>query len=310
MSRPIDERPARIGLRIGLPIGLTALGLIAVALSTALWITYAQIHAASSDESAVDVTPADLLRAGVIAAAVLIPAVVAVSIWASARAVRPMLRALEMQRRFVADASHELRTPLAVLSTRLQLLQRELPPGVATERIAAVRQDASHLVTIVDAMLSESAGDMYEGRSDVDEVISRLVDRSQVVADPRGIRIRVVGGPVGQSMVPAVVVDRIVSAMLENAVAYTHPRTEVLITIGRDGDDLTVTVNDTGPGLVGITLERVFDRFARGETNRPGTGLGLPLARASARRFGGDVRMISSNAEGTSIRLTLPAAQS
>jgi two-component system sensor histidine kinase KdpD len=100
--------------------------------------------------------------------------------------------------------------------------------------------------------------------------------------------------------------DRILDALVENALAYSPPGTEVEVAALAGG----LAVRDRGPGLAPGEEERVFERFHRGGAGggAPGTGLGLPIARELARRWGGDVTLRARDGGGTVAEVTLPPA--
>ena len=101
-------------------------------------------------------------------------------------------------------------------------------------------------------------------------------------------------------------VDRILDAVLENALAYA-PGTPVELSAAAG----VIRVSDGGPGLGDGEGEALFERFHRGEAGRvgpPGTGLGLSIVRELARRWGGDVEIADSPAGGAVVTISLPQA--
>ena len=92
------------------------------------------------------------------------------------RAVRPLGEAMDLQRRFVADASHELRTPLAVLDARIQVVQRSLPPGhELADDMAGIRRDAQSLIDVVGDLLLAAGTEEPQNKSEAADVAAVLL---------------------------------------------------------------------------------------------------------------------------------------
>ena len=101
--------------------------------------------------------------------------------------------------------------------------------------------------------------------------------------------------------------------LVENALQYSPAGTSVTIEWGVDGEAGWIAVLDDGPGIMPAERERVFERFFRGEAGRggaPGTGLGLSVVEALARRWGGSVELANRPGGGTRAELRLPLMES
>jgi len=110
----------------------------------------------------------------------------------------------------------------------------------------------------------------------------------------------------------AVLIERVLCNLLENAVKYTAPGSTVTITAAEQGRDLLVTVADNGPGLPAGREEALFEKFARGqkESNTPGVGLGLAICRAIVEAHEGRIWVVAADPghdkPGASFSFTLP----
>ena len=237
------------------------------------------------------------------------------------RAVRPLAEVLIRQRAFVADASHELRTPLTLLSTRVQLLQRNTRTGAGgaalRETVDAICLDTSRMVQLVEDLLL--AADAHDDPSDDSVDLAALVQEVAATAldyaAERHVDVTVLGsGPVEPLLVAAkhVAVRRAVLAVLDNAIEHTPVGGNVRIRAARVDGDIAVDITDTGPGLPASDLEKVFDRFHSGrqKAGRRSYGLGLFLAREVAQRAGGTLTVHSTGSHGTTFRLVLPRVTS
>ncbi|MFF5229572.1 sensor histidine kinase [Dactylosporangium sp. NPDC000521] len=236
------------------------------------------------------------------------------------RAVRPLARALSLQRRFVADASHELRTPLAVLHTRAQLLQRRLNRDVDTAR---VRADVAELVAdthalgevVEDLLLSAELSHRPTGGVAVDAAgLAREVAASvEPYAGAQHVTLRtdIGAGPMDVTGVRSSL-RRALAALVDNALAHVSAGGTVTVSVGRADDRVRLAVVDDGVGLDPARATHLLARFARGEdpVDRPGRrfGLGLALVQEVVDAHGGQLRIDGSPGHGARFTMILPAA--
>lgn len=239
------------------------------------------------------------------------------------RSVRPLARALALQRRFVADASHELRAPLTVLHTRAQMLAARARSG----DVEAVRKDADELVAdtrvlsdIVDELLAAAAmttGKIPRDRIDLAALASSVSDSMAPYAHSLGIDLSlflekkanptefVVSGS-------SSALRRALIALVDNALGHGHRGGRVSVRLSRDGSVVAVAVSDDGVGIDDESLATLFDRFTHGgqRTTRDGRaqhGIGLALVREIAHAHGGDILVQSAPGQGATFTLALPA---
>jgi signal transduction histidine kinase len=207
-------------------------------------------------------------------------------------------RLVASQREFVADASHQLRTPLSGLRLRLEEARASTDDTGAHEEIDAGLGELDRLSAMVTELLVLSqAGevDAPPERVDLEDAAERAAGRWDVVAT----------GGTATGFCARADLDRVLDALVENAISYGNGRVEIC---SRPG---AVEVLDRGPGLSEADLEAVFDRFHRGAAGRAGptgTGLGLPIARELARRWGGDVTLTNREDGGARATVTFPGA--
>jgi signal transduction histidine kinase len=211
-------------------------------------------------------------------------------------------RLVSSQREFVADASHQLRTPLSGLRLRLEEARASTADADAHEEIDAGLRELDRLSAMVSELLVLSqAGEVDAPPERVDlEDAARRAEARWDGAD--GGRVRSSGDP-ADGFVPLADLDRAIDALVENAIHYGNGEVEVRARAG------AVEVLDRGPGLTDEDLEAVFERFHRGVAGRAGpngTGLGLPIARELARRWGGDVTLANRDGGGARATLTVP----
>jgi OmpR-family two-component system manganese-sensing sensor histidine kinase len=215
---------------------------------------------------------------------------------------------------FTADASHELRSPLTALSTTAAVALHEAPDMAEGTRkrllaIAAAAKDMQRLVD--DLLILARAGrslerEMFAVR--VDSVVRDVYDRYQSTAAVKSLDFRVSPGAPAQVIGNPEQIARIVANLVENAIRYTPSGGSIRLTCSQDHTNVYVTVEDTGVGIAAEHLDRVFDRFWRGDGRRfdGGSGLGLSIARALAERHGGRISVASKVQSGSTFTLTLP----
>ncbi len=257
----------------------------------------------------------DEVLVALVALGLLSVAVIGVASWAiSRRAVAPLGVALRMQRDFIADASHELRTPLTVLDTRLHLLDRRLRRDEPyADVLAAARQDTRVMTELVTDLLlvaevSATATAEAGAGCDLRPTVLSSVQDLRLIADKRNLRITASIEQEARVGLAEGSLRRALVVLIDNAVAHSADGGSVEVTGGVQHGRAIVRVVDHGPGIRGIAIDQVFDRFSRGPTavQRRGFGIGLSLVRDLAARHGGLVEVEATSGEGTTMRLELP----
>ena len=242
-------------------------------------------------------------------------------------------------RQFVADASHELRTPLASIRGYTELIRREGAdadlPEEATYALERVHSESVRMTALVEDLLLLARLDAGRKlrREEVD-LVGLLVD---TVADARAagpdhdwrLDLAVLEPPADATAdeaedflpePPLVIGDearlrQVIVNLLANARVHTPAGSHVTTTLARERDTLIVRIHDDGPGIAPDVRNRLFERFARGDSSRErrtgSTGLGMSIALAIVQSHGGSIDVDSSTApedHGTTFTVRLPAA--
>lgn len=221
-------------------------------------------------------------------------------------------RALEEQRRFVADASHELRTPLTSILGYTRMLRSWglESPDIAREGVDAVEHEAERMHGLVESLLLLARGDEMPAMSPEPVNLGEIAGDAARAARADGAKVEVtvpdepviVTGDRGM-------LRQVVGVLLDNAVKYgaSDQAIEVSVESGKDG--VAVAVTDHGQGIAARHIPHLFDRFYRAETSRsePGNGLGLAIAKQLVERHGGTIEVTSEPGEGTMFRVVLPS---
>jgi len=223
------------------------------------------------------------------------------------------------QRRFIADASHQLRTPLAVLKTQAELALRENDPAAMrsiVSSIAGTTDGAIHLANrlLTLARIEHGGGIAATAPVSLAEVARQVGLELALPAVQKGIDLALEADADEQTTVPgqALLLHELVSNLVDNAIRYTPVGGSVLLQVGRTGDDVTLAVSDSGPGIAAGDVDKVFMPFYRAqatlEANPGGTGLGLAIVRDIANLHGASIALDQTDGgHGLSVRLVFPA---
>jgi signal transduction histidine kinase len=197
----------------------------------------------------------------------------------------------------VGAISHDLRTPLARIRFKLEAA----PPALKEAVLSDVNQ-MEQMIGGVLAFIRDEGAPRRREKLDLLSLIECVADDAAMV----GGQVEIVDGrPVTVDGDP-IALQRLFSNLVDNALKYGS---EARIDVGREGDLAVVTIADRGPGLSADELGRVFQPFYRTDASRNldhgGVGLGLPIARSTARAHGGDIELTSKPGGVTAI-VTLP----
>jgi len=231
-------------------------------------------------------------------------------------------RATEADRlktQFVSDVSHELRTPLSNIRLYIELLgqasQDRQPAYIET-----LNRETERLVTLIEDLLSISRLDAGTSppelvRMDLNEMSRALVaDRSKLFSE-RGLSLRLrLEASSAEVMADENLIAQVIGNLLTNAMHYTPSGGTVTLRTeySESGDWVTLSVSDTGVGILPEEKAHLFDRFFRGSASRemknPGTGLGLAISHEIVDRHQGRIDVESALGEGSTFKVRLPAA--
>lgn len=212
-------------------------------------------------------------------------------------------------RRFTADASHQMRTPLSVLRVQVELARRG--SHEALDEIADAVQRLERLVTQLLALARAEEGGVSPPLEAVDlkevsqAVIGRLIN--QAIAADVELNLDAQDGASYPVQAHRTLIFEILANLIDNGIRYNRRGGAVTVALARSDSDITLSVQDDGPGIAPENRSRVFERFFRaaGQTGPDGTGLGLAIVQSAAQRMGAHVS-ISNAAPGTRISVRFP----
>ncbi len=223
---------------------------------------------------------------------------------------------VDTQRTFVSHAAHELRSPLSTIRGELQLaLRRERTADEYREAIEETLTDVQSLTSLAEDLLllarvqDGTAGQRGSESVSVEEILSETLHTVRGTARVHDVRLTV--EPTADSRDWVVLGSRseLVRALrnlVDNAIVHSPLGGEVKLCLETTDDRLRIVVVDQGPGIPEHDRPNIFEPFFRGSKDqggdRPGAGLGLPIARDIARAHGGELRL---EGEGPGCRFVL-----
>jgi len=221
---------------------------------------------------------------------------------------------------FVLTASHELRSPLTSVQgfAELLMLERESLSPRQAETVEVILDNCRHLVRLLNDLLDLARSDAgrlsirpqpTEVAPLVDDVVRTM--RAQTEATSQSLTEQIQPG------LPSIYVEpdrfrQILVNLITNAHEYSPEGASIAVSARADGTEVEIAVSDNGPGIPKEQLERIFERFTRGDaglTQRVGgTGLGLAISKSLAEAHGGGIVAESTVGQGSTFRLRLPVA--
>jgi two-component system sensor histidine kinase KdpD len=214
-----------------------------------------------------------------------------------------------------SSVTHDLRTPLASITASASSLLDEGVPFSGEQRqelLRTILEESERLNRLVGNLMDLSrlrSGALLPSRDaiPVDELISSVIGRLRAQLQGRSVRVQI-RDDIPPVPMDAVQMDQVLTNLLENAVRFSPPGSEISITALRWQNQLEVKVSDRGPGIPAADRTRVFDEFYRKDVGewRGGTGLGLAIAKAIVTAHGGSVRIEETPGGGTTVGFRLP----
>jgi signal transduction histidine kinase len=218
---------------------------------------------------------------------------------------------LRRSARYSADASHQLKSPVTVLRAGLEglLARDDFKPDVYEELSGLLHQTHRLTGVIEDLLLLArmDAGHLQLESEPVNlsQLIEEWLDDLDALPDSPEVKIEKEFPPglyvAGERQYTSLIVQN----LLENARKYNRPDGLIRVNAHKNGNEIVLTIGNTGSPIGQHAQAHVFDRFHRGGTvtNISGHGLGLNLARDLARLHGGDLRLICSENDWTEFKV-------
>ena len=301
LPTPIAGHRPRDGLAVTADLGTAGSFRLTMARDGGGWLVAGQSLAGDAH------TERLLLYGEVITGPFLLLAMFGGSLVVGLRALAPVEQSRRRQLEFTADASHELRTPLSVIRAEADVaLSSPRKAAEYRDALTRIQGESRRLRQLVDDMLWLARFDSKPpspGSEPVD-----LVTLAQACAD----RFRAVGPAISieAGPEPALIsappewIDRLAGVLMDNACRYAGADGQVRIQVSAHGSRVSLTVEDSGPGIPEADRPRLFDRFHRTTEHGSGAGLGLAIGDSIVRSTGGRWRIGDSPLGGALIEVS------
>jgi two-component system OmpR family sensor kinase len=220
----------------------------------------------------------------------------------------------ERLRRFLADASHELRTPLTSIRGYAELFRRganERPEDLA-KAMRAIEDEAARMSRLVEDLLLlarlDDARPLEHRPVAIDDLAERAIEAARAAEPGRLIQFEFAERPLVIEGDPARL-RQVIDNLLANVRQHTPADAPAYVSLRPAGDQVILTVEDTGPGIADADRELVFGRFTRPDAARgreeEGAGLGLAIVRSIVTAHGGTISVRSAQPHGSIFEVRL-----
>lgn len=210
---------------------------------------------------------------------------------AIAEATAKLQAAAAGQHRLIADAAHELRTPLTAMRMEIDVtLRRPRSNEELMEALARVRAEVDRLGLLASQLLDMASlrrADWERVAIDAGALVRAAVDGQRALAERRGVTLTVHGPEQAPLRANPGPLRQAIDNLLANAIKFSPQGGAVELTLRPGEREVTVTVEDRGPGVPAGAREAIFAPFHRLQRNGEGAGLGLAIVREVAEAHGG-----------------------
>jgi signal transduction histidine kinase len=225
----------------------------------------------------------------------------------------------EVKSRFFANISHELRTPLTLLLSPLETLLNRFKSAFDEETrdlLGTMQSNGMRLLKLINDLLDlvrlESGVIMLKAEPlDLEKFIKGLASAARQMAHDKRITLDTYVDPaVGMVMADPAKLEKMILNLQFNALKFTPAGGRIDVRAEKDGEQLVLTVKDTGMGIAEKNLPHVFNRFWQADDSSrrkyQGVGIGLALVKEFTELHGGTVSVVSELGKGTTFTMLLP----
>ena len=214
---------------------------------------------------------------------------------------------------FIANVSHEFKTPLTTIEGYAMLLQdQELTAEERADCAQRILDSAGRLSGLVTNMLMLSKLEQQTTAVEkapfwLDEQLRQVMGGMESLWSAKNLELELELPPLRFNGNEDLLYH-VWSNLLSNAIKFSPEGALLKVTLARQGNWVTVSVTDRGPGMSPDEQRHIFDKFYQGDASRreEGSGLGLPLAKRITQLCGGTIGVVSRPGEGSAFTVTLP----
>ncbi len=227
-------------------------------------------------------------------------------------------KSLQSQRDFVANVSHEFKTPL----TSIQGFSQAIYDGTLQDKESikhasdVVLNETNRLNVLVNDLLTLAkldAGTMAMTCEEIElnRLLQTIIERFYYELEKARITLNVTYTDEIMLNADAVRLGQVFSNLIDNAIKFSKPDSEIQVTISRHDKQVLIAVTDTGPGISEAECARIFERFYQVDKSRQGgagrgVGLGLSISKQVVEAHHGEISVSSKIGEGSTFMVKLP----
>lgn len=235
------------------------------------------------------------------------------------KSLEPLEKAMEQQKRFVADASHELRTPLTAIKTEVEVALRDkrLNLALAKKLLQSNLEETNKMQSLSNNLLVLSKYQSTDFKPEFEPVrFFEVLEASEKLLPKireRRVAIKIEGGDIELEANYNSLVE-LFTILLDNTIKYSNEDSAVIVKTQVTGKCALFSVQDFGVGIKEEDIPKVFDRFYRSDSTRvkdqtDGYGLGLSIAKSIVEMHQGKIWVESRLGEGSTFKVELPLKQ-
>jgi signal transduction histidine kinase len=225
----------------------------------------------------------------------------------------------QMRQEFISNVSHELQSPLTAIRGFAQVLQNDqVSPAERHQYLAIIETESTRLSRLTDNLLKLAALDAEQSAVEprsyrLDKQIRNLVLACEPQWAGKGLDLAVALDEV-TIQADEDLLSQVWINLIHNSIKFTPDGGRLTLTLHQSGDQIRLTITDTGIGIAPDDQIHIFERFykadkARSHATNSGSGLGLAIARKIVQLHHGTITVDSQHGQGTTFTVTLPAAQ-
>lgn len=234
------------------------------------------------------------------------------------RDITEIVKTETMRSDFIANVSHELKTPMVMLSGYSEAILDDVvtEPGEVKEMVKIIKDESDRMNRLVNELITiarmDSGADLLNiSSNDLMTLVNDISFKFKHEMKDKEISFNV------DAENDSVIFDfdygkieQVINNLLDNAIRYTKPDDSVTLKVRDSGDEILISVEDTGIGLKEEHQTRIFERFYKVDESRTrgkhGTGLGLYIVSSIIRRHQGTIELESEYGRGTAFNISLP----
>ena len=229
-----------------------------------------------------------------------------------------LVRSLNLRRQMTADIAHELRTPISIILGHAEAVHDDVLPA-STETFEIIREEAERLEHLVEDLRTLSMADAGELKLVIRPYSpQKLLLDVQKIYNHQAKQKNITLTASAAADLPEIEMDpqrikEVFSNILDNALRYTPENGQITLSAAVVENSIEMRVKDSGPGVAGVELDKIFERFYRTETSRTrdegGSGLGFAIAKSIVEKHNGRIWAESQPGQGLTVIIRIPIVQ-